>query len=59
MEGGSAAAAAAVSMAFEDAEERMDEAGGDKLRGDAFAGMAGDRMDLDLLNKETGLKDCQ
>jgi hypothetical protein len=57
MEGGSAAAAA--SMAFEDAEERMDEAGGDKLRGDAFAGMAGDRMDLDLLNKETGLKDCQ
>jgi hypothetical protein len=57
MEGGSAAVAA--SKAFEDVEERMDEAGSDMLPGDAFVGMSGDKMDLDLLNKETGLKDCQ
>jgi hypothetical protein len=57
MEGGSAAAAA--SKVFDDTEEQMDQAGGDGLRGDAFAGMTGERMDLDLLNKETGLKDRQ
>jgi hypothetical protein len=57
MEGGSAGAAA--SKAFEDAEEQMDQEGADGLRGDPFAGMTGERMDLDLLNKETGLMDCQ
>lgn len=49
---------ASASKAFEDAEETMDEAGGDKLRGDTFAGMDGDRIDVDLLNNEIGLKDC-
>lgn len=54
MEGGVAATSAA--KAFDEAEEKMDEAGGDKLRGDAFAGLVGNKMDVDL-NKETGLKD--
>ena len=55
IEGGSAAVVA--SKAFEDAEKHMDQEDG--LQGDPFSGMTGERMDLDLLNKETGLKDCQ
>jgi hypothetical protein len=37
----------------------VDEAGaGDSLRG-GFMGMAGDKIDVALSNKDTGLKDCQ
>jgi hypothetical protein len=56
LEGGSVIGTPKRSKVFDDTEEQMDQAGGDRLWGDAFAPMTGKRMDLDLLNKETGLK---
>ncbi|KAG9056060.1 putative DNA helicase ino80 [Serendipita sp. 407] len=50
------AASPSASNALEDAEKRMLENGGDQMRNDAFGGFES-QMDIDGLDKQTGLKD--